>query len=226
MNTHDAWYATRLYPLQDKVLGIIAGCSTAMYLTGGTLLSREYYHHRYSDDLDLFCNDDPGFAEASERILDALRHEFGNIIVGTTAASFVRLFISDDDVELKVDLVNDIPWRAGMPERGTIFPAIDTVRNILSNKISALTRREAKDMADILWIARNTAFHWPDIIDDARKKDLWVDELDVSSLIESFPVEEFGSIRWIGDPDLEQAAADLRIIAEDITFASMNRLVR
>jgi len=29
---------------------------TPFYLTGGTALSRGYFNHRYSDDLDLFVN--------------------------------------------------------------------------------------------------------------------------------------------------------------------------
>ncbi|MFH1146292.1 MAG: nucleotidyl transferase AbiEii/AbiGii toxin family protein [Pseudomonadota bacterium] len=31
------------------------------YLTGGTALSRHYFAHRYSDNLDLFVNKDPDF---------------------------------------------------------------------------------------------------------------------------------------------------------------------
>jgi hypothetical protein len=35
---------------------LISKCGTRFFLTGGTALSRAYYHHRYSDDLD-FVND-------------------------------------------------------------------------------------------------------------------------------------------------------------------------
>lgn len=53
-------YSSYLYPLQDKVLKLLDD-KTPFYLTGGTTLSRIYYHHRYSDDLDFFLNNDLHF---------------------------------------------------------------------------------------------------------------------------------------------------------------------
>ena len=46
------FYFTKLYPLQDRVLRVINGLDTGFYLTGGTASSREYLHHRFSDDID------------------------------------------------------------------------------------------------------------------------------------------------------------------------------
>lgn len=43
-------YNNVLYPLQDKVFPLFN--DTPFYLTGGTALSRGYFNHRYSDDLD------------------------------------------------------------------------------------------------------------------------------------------------------------------------------
>ena len=48
------FYEENLYRLQDGVLNIVKNCGTPLYLTGGTALSRAYYRHRYSDDLDFF----------------------------------------------------------------------------------------------------------------------------------------------------------------------------
>ncbi|MEK6794959.1 MAG: nucleotidyl transferase AbiEii/AbiGii toxin family protein [Spirochaetota bacterium] len=45
-------YENTLYPLQNKVCRLVEESGTPFYLTGGTALSRCYYHHRYSDDLD------------------------------------------------------------------------------------------------------------------------------------------------------------------------------
>lgn len=55
-------YFARLYPLQDSVLAAFAAADTEFYLTGGTAASRGYLDHRFSDDLDLFVNDDERFA--------------------------------------------------------------------------------------------------------------------------------------------------------------------
>jgi predicted nucleotidyltransferase component of viral defense system len=56
-----SYYFNVLYPFQDEVLGRVAGLETEFYLTGGTAASRGYLQHRFSDDLDLFVNDDPRF---------------------------------------------------------------------------------------------------------------------------------------------------------------------
>jgi len=66
------FYRTRLYPLQDRILARVAAIDTGFYLTGGTAASRGYLHHRYSDDLDLFVNDDERFGLWAQRIVQAL----------------------------------------------------------------------------------------------------------------------------------------------------------
>ena len=49
------FYEKVLYPAQDKILNAIGEVfGDAFYLTGGTALSRFYFHHRLSEDLDLF----------------------------------------------------------------------------------------------------------------------------------------------------------------------------
>ncbi len=45
------FYEKILY-LQDEIFSMME--SDKFYLTGGTCLSRFYYHHRYSDDLNFF----------------------------------------------------------------------------------------------------------------------------------------------------------------------------
>lgn len=68
-----AWYEQRLYPLQDAVLSAIQAAGTPLYLTGGTALARGWTGHRYSDDLDLFVNDDPAFPLYADRVAVARR---------------------------------------------------------------------------------------------------------------------------------------------------------
>jgi hypothetical protein len=41
------YYEESLYPLQNGVLNVINQSGTDFFLTGGTALSRAYYHHRY-----------------------------------------------------------------------------------------------------------------------------------------------------------------------------------
>ena len=54
MRSYSDYYEKKLYPLQDGVLRRVEGCKTDFFLTDGTALSRAYYGHRYSDDLDFF----------------------------------------------------------------------------------------------------------------------------------------------------------------------------
>ena len=73
MTSLSQYYEESLYPLQNGVLRAVRNCKTRFYLTGGTALSRAYYHHRYSDDLDFFVNADPDFDEQVDIILDKLQ---------------------------------------------------------------------------------------------------------------------------------------------------------
>jgi predicted nucleotidyltransferase component of viral defense system len=68
----DDFYSHKLYPFQDEVLKIINRLETGFYLTGGTAASRGYLHHRYSDDLDFFVNDEADFVLWVERVIQAL----------------------------------------------------------------------------------------------------------------------------------------------------------
>lgn len=66
------YYYKKLYPLQDKVLRIINDLDTGFYLTGGTASSRGYLHHRFSDDIALFVNDDHRFGLWADRIIHSV----------------------------------------------------------------------------------------------------------------------------------------------------------
>jgi predicted nucleotidyltransferase component of viral defense system len=66
------FYFDTLYPLQDQVLQIIRMLDTDFYLSGGTADSRGYLRRRFSDDLDLFVNDDPRFGLWADRVIQAL----------------------------------------------------------------------------------------------------------------------------------------------------------
>ena len=52
-----------------------------------------------------------------------------------------RIFVEADEIALKIDFVNDVPSRFGNIEQSSVFHRIDSWRNILSNKICALSRR-------------------------------------------------------------------------------------
>lgn len=221
----DKSYCDRLYSVQDTVLKLIETAETDFYLTGGTSLSRVYLFHRYSDDLDFFVNNSDFFTLYVENITKALKGEYkNNLEIITTADAFVRLSVFDSDVLLKLDFVNDINFHIGDLNSWKNYSKIDNPLNILSNKISALPRNAEKDVADILFLSYHYQFNWESIINDAREKDMWVNPIDVSSLIDTFPVPLFDSIIWITKPDYKKAEKDLKRIAKDILLGADNSL--
>lgn len=159
MNSYEKFYRESLYPFQDGILNIVKELDTPFYLTGGTALSRHYYNHRYSDDLDLFVNNDAKYSI----YVDILFHEFaglekeGHFVIDykrqRKAKDYTQIYLEKslgkDKIYLKIDLVNDVARRYGDIRSDKTLGRVDSWRNILSNKISAIFRYEAKDFSDI-----------------------------------------------------------------------------
>ena len=69
------FYFEILYPFQDRVLQMSSGLETGFYLSGGTAASRGYLDHRFSDDLDLFVDDDDRFGLWAARVIQGLSQQ-------------------------------------------------------------------------------------------------------------------------------------------------------
>ncbi len=137
-------------------------------------------NHRYSDDLDFFLNNHPAFKEQCRSVLSCLKDTSFERQVGTTSDTFLRIFLKKEDVLLKVDFVNDVEFHCGNIVSHELFNRLDDWKNILSNKICALSRAEPKDYADILFIADQYRFNWKQVLIEAKNKDLWVEPIEVS----------------------------------------------
>lgn len=88
------YYDKVLYPIQDKVIRLFK--DTPFYLSGGTVLSRGYYSHRYSDDLGYFVNDHPDFLRIAERQINKLGDAFEDLSVVAKDTNFGRVFVSPE----------------------------------------------------------------------------------------------------------------------------------
>ncbi len=226
MNESDSYYEETLYPLQNGVLNTLAACETPFYLTGGTALHRHYFGYRYSDDLDLFVNQEPGFDRFVDRMIRALR-EGGYALDRdgfVRSEQYVRLLVSEREALLKIDLVNDVAPRFGAPVRGGIFPRIDSLRNIVSNKVTALYRLESKDIADIWVICNHKTFLWSEVMEEAAQKETGLDAATAADVVRSFPKPLFDTIRWRERPDRQQFFSDLAVIASDLLAVRENSL--
>jgi hypothetical protein len=124
---------------------------TRFHLTGGTAASRGYLQHRFSDDLDLFVNDDDRFRLWAERIVQMFSQRAGwRTEILLRQERFLRLTLASESALLKIELVNDVPSRVGEPWLHPTLGRLDTAENILANNVSALIdREEPKDLADI-----------------------------------------------------------------------------
>ncbi len=221
------FYKDQLYPLQDRALKVIAGTETSFYLTGGTLLSRFLFHHRYSDDIDLFLNYDPDFQAKTDVILSALKNSFKSIIPSIKQDSFVRIYIEEADIQLKVEFINDVNYRVGIPYKNAQGLWLDTWENVLSNKITALSRDLAKDVVDIVFLSQYYEFNWKEMIDHAKLKDTWVDEIEVSQLLMNFKMEKLEEVRFMEGVEGTVIKREyLEILAKESLHGFDNSLVK
>jgi len=131
---------------------------------------------------------------------------------------------SHSPAELKIDLVQDVAPHFGELVESDVLGRVDSLRNILSNKLSALFRYEPKDIVDIRTIARNFPCDWRTIVQDAKSKEASLEPLSLYEILTSFPEELLQSIKWIRPVDSKQFKEDLKVIAENILKGERNAL--
>lgn len=228
MKESDEYYLKNLYPFQDGILNILRELKLPFYLTGGTPLSRYYFNHRYSDDLDLFVNNDSHFEDFIElffKTLDERQVKDGFILDKqnvTKSNNYMQILLSKDAVQLKIDLVNDVATHYGEFLFDNRLGKIDSLRNILSNKFSALFRFEVKDVVDIWIICKNYKCNFREIIKEAKSKEAGVDPVAIFEILSTFPVDKLNLIKWINKPDPDIFKKDITRIADDILYGRKN----
>lgn len=210
------FYFEALYPFQDRVLQTITGLDTGFYLSGGTAASRGYLNHRFSDDLDLFVDDDARFALWAARIIQALsRHELWRCEVLLQEERFVRLVIVEAGVSLKVECINDVPARVGPVRSHPLLGRLDSPENILANKITALIdREEPKDFADIWGFCCQMQLSLLEAITGAQGKAAGIFPADLARVLLSATCDDWARVRWIKAPPVEQFLRDLQRLGE------------
>lgn len=220
------YYINNLYPFQDLVLKLIMKVDDTFYLTGGTALGRYYLKHRYSEDLDLFVNRENNFKQLSNKIISQLQNHFSEIETALLSEDFARIFIHNEEYPLKIEFVNDVLFHTGEIQTAKFFHRIDSWENILSNKICALSRDEAKDVADLIFLSMKYSFTWETMINYARQKDTWVNEIEVSQSVHKFDTRRLIKINWIREPEYKKMQDVCKIIAKDIIDGGKNSLTQ
>jgi len=210
------FYEEKLYPLQNKVLKVIHQAETGFYLTGGTAASRAYLHHRYSDDLDFFINDNIHFKLWVSRIIQALNASWACTVL-MNEERFARLYIEENEIRLKIELINDVPAHVGEIIEDPILGRLDSAENILANKISTLFgRNEPKDLVDIWGFSFLKGISLAKAITNAQSKAAGIFPADLARILCSADENDWKSIRWINKPPLQEFINQLNQLGESL----------
>ncbi|MBN2894472.1 MAG: nucleotidyl transferase AbiEii/AbiGii toxin family protein [Campylobacterales bacterium] len=202
----------KLYRLQDEVLKVVFQTEHEFYLTGGTCLSRFYVEKRYSDDLDFFANQSPRYSFAVKNIKNALKAKF-DLVVEVESKDFTRFKIDD---LLQVDFVNDLSFRYKEPIVNAEDYLLDTIENILSNKITAVIGRDnPKDIFDIYLIWKFYTFDWHEMLDAAHKKASFSNE-ELIIRLKSFPRDLLQEIKIADETFLNDFEREFPLIIDEI----------
>jgi len=213
-----SFYFDRLYPLQDEVLGLLRQIETGFYLTGGTAASRGYLHHRFSDDLDLFVNDDTRFGLWADRLVTVLASRAGwTVDVMLREERFVRINLETPGVPLKLELVDDVPAHVGAVTDHPILWRLDSAENILANKLTALVdREEPKDLADVWGFCSTLGLPLEAALVGAQSKAAGLFAPDVARVLLQASTDDWALVRWSDAPDAGRFVADLHALGEQL----------
>jgi hypothetical protein len=191
---------------------------TGFYLSGGTAASRGYLNHRFSDDLDLFVNDDRRFVLWADRLVQAAAAvPEWRVEVELRDVRFVRFAVQPAEVRLKIELVNDVPSRVGEVRNHPVLGRLDTAENILANKLTALAdRREPKDLADIWGFCAKLGLSVAKALEGAEGKAAGLFPADLARALLTATPADHGLIRWIEPPPLDAFLAELGRVGEEL----------
>jgi len=214
-----AYYFDRLYPLQEEVIAVLSATETGLYLSGGTAASRGYLQHRFSEDLDLFVNDDSSFGLWAARFIDRLAQSEWQTRVQLREARFVRLEVTSGGTTLKIEMVNDVPAHIGNVTVHPRLGRLDSPENILANKLTALADRdEPKDLADVWGFCCRLGLPLSRALDDASSKAAGLFPPALARGLLSASRADWQLIRWIEAPDPDTFLADLRRLGEELAL--------
>ena len=178
--------ATILSSNQQKVLSALAAeksISDAFILSGGTALAEFYLHHRYSEDLDFFAEEE--FDPQSISVLLKRLQEPLHIDFFTYEQSFNRnlffLHIGDDVIKTEFTYFPFAPIEKG-PAAGSL--RIESLLDIAANKVFTIYQKpRARDFIDLYCILRaHVEWSIRDCMQKAQIKfDHYLDPLQMSA---------------------------------------------
>jgi len=208
------YYSTVLYPVQNEILNAVGKkFGSAFYLTGGTALSRFYFRHRLSEDLDLFTAEE-NIKTALPIIVREIENLGYSVEVERSTVSFGRLYVHvDRKSKLKIDLAADRPLEN--PRKVENF-YLDTLKNIAVNKIVAFEdRAELKDLVDLCFIVKEGKVELDEILDLADEKRVPVPYEELLAVNALGLTGSVFMLKEISEEDLKEFLEDLKETLEE-----------
>lgn len=185
---------SRLTELQHRVLRGVAGMQPTWVLTGGAALAGFHLGHRTTRDLDLFFPGLLTLERAGPAVLERLALQ-GTASALQTTPTFRRLAVDAGGERVVVDLVADPTPRLEDPLEVEPGVLIDTVHEILVNKLGALlSRSEPRDLEDLRALVE-AGGDLARAVADAPKKDAGFSPITLGWLLSRFELtraEELG----------------------------------
>lgn len=175
-----------LTPTQDRILTIIASepyFPKTFYLTGGTALSAFYYHHRESEDLDLFTQT-PFDQEFVRTWMQTQKKIHGWKLTYTQVFERQTYEIGWKGHKGKIDFVEYNFKRLLPPSLHHRGFAIDALSDIAVNKLFAISQRTTtKDFVDLYFLLQKD-FSWWDLMGSVEHKfGIEIERVYLSSLL-------------------------------------------
>jgi len=181
-----------LSPLQSSFLQAFFQITDAYYLTGGTALSAYYLHHRYSEDLDFFTQDDGAFQAADAITIKACR-ELKIAFTPVRITSYFKHFrVGTPEDPLTLHFSRDYaPSIKPATRFGNLL--VDSIEDITANKIcAALGRTEIKDVLDLYFLDL-AGYTVPKYFELAQQKDAGLSLAVLAYALSQFELHEIPS---------------------------------
>ena len=187
-----------LYPLQDEVLGTLSAAETGFYLSGGTAASRGYLQHRFSEDLDLFVNDDPSFS--------------------LWAARFVDRLVARPAWQTRVLLREDRFVRLEVVSAAAVLKSRDGQRCSGAHRTALTIATSEAGLADVWGFCCRLGLPLSRALEDASSKAAGLFPPTLARGLLSASRADWELIRWIDAPDPDAFLADLRRLGEELAL--------
>jgi len=214
---------SRLGPLQDRILEILADMEPRWTLLGGAALAGFHLDHRTTRDLDLFWRPMEELGHLIEDIEERLRLAGLTVDVIRRSQAFAQLRVADDNDSVILDLVAEPSEPFTPPEEvqfGNAAIQIASRRELLATKLcSLLHRSEIRDLMDVKELLR-TGSSLSQALADAPLVDSGFSALTLAWVLRSFEIIALATAAGISDVQASELETFRRKLTDQLLDVS------